>query len=57
MQDEIIADEVKKDIEQCVATAAGSITKCLQVHEWPEGRVEKIYDGYELVSKEFHERI
>jgi hypothetical protein len=39
-----VTDEVNKDSQQGISPSGGRIAKCLQVHDFPERRIEKIND-------------
>jgi len=45
IKNKIVRDKVEKYIQYGIASPAGCITECLQRHETPEWRVEKIYYG------------
>jgi hypothetical protein len=49
MQNIIVSKEINENVEDRIGTSANSITKSLQGNELTEGRVEKIYNGNDLL--------
>lgn len=43
MQDEIVADEVNKNVEQSITATAGEVTESLYGNKLAKRRIEKIY--------------